>query len=224
VFSGGYDHNVNNNNRLMLRAQRSALRVPVTGLEVSGQRSARLDKMHTLAHRNRLYRDAAGVVQDTWTIGNNRVNEFRFQYARRGLSYFYNTAIPGGSDPAVNIPGFGLLRPRTLLLTSSAWSNATSFTDNFSWTIGRHDTKFGVDFNYIPNDCNVYRKLWRCVRYQRRQRHSQHRFPCLILSRLTVRACPATSFRESVTRMTRFPTSRWSFLAGLVAGPSELHF
>ncbi len=24
------------------------------------------------------------------------------------------------------------------------------FTDNFSWTIGRHNTKFGVDFNYIP--------------------------------------------------------------------------
>jgi hypothetical protein len=46
------------------------------------------------------------VVEDTWTIGNSRVNEFRFQYARRGLSYFFNTAIPGGSDPAVNIPGF----------------------------------------------------------------------------------------------------------------------
>src|SRR5205823_2458384 len=24
------------------------------------------------------------------------------------------------------------------------------FTDNFSWTIGRHNTKFGVDFNYLP--------------------------------------------------------------------------
>ena len=23
-----------------------------------------------------------------------------------GFSYFYNTKIPGGSDPAVNIPGF----------------------------------------------------------------------------------------------------------------------
>ena len=24
------------------------------------------------------------------------------------------------------------------------------FTDNFSWSIGRHDTKFGGDFNYLP--------------------------------------------------------------------------
>src|SRR5258708_2214159 len=38
-------------------------------------------------------RDVAGTAQDTWVIGANKVNEFRFQYARRGLSYFYNTSI-----------------------------------------------------------------------------------------------------------------------------------
>src|SRR5262249_44964043 len=28
----------------------------------------------------------------------------------------------------------------------------SQFRDTFSWTIGRHDTKFGVDFNYLPID------------------------------------------------------------------------
>ena len=54
------------------------------------------------------YRDVAGVVQDTMTIGNNKVNEFRFQYARRGLQYFYSDA-PGGSNVASNIAGFGFV-------------------------------------------------------------------------------------------------------------------
>jgi hypothetical protein len=77
------------------------------------------------------------------------VNEFRFQYARRGLSYFYNTAIPGGSDPAVNIPGFAYFGREPYSYIQRV-EQRYQFTDNFSWTIGRHDTKFGVDFNYIP--------------------------------------------------------------------------
>ena len=77
------------------------------------------------------------------------MNEFRFQYARRGLSYFYNTAIPGGSDPAVNIPGFAYFgrEPYSYIQRTE---QRYQFTDNFSWTVGRHDMKFGGDFNYLP--------------------------------------------------------------------------
>jgi len=91
----------------------------------------------------------AGVVQDTWSLGTNKVNEFRFQYARRGLSYFYNTAIPGGADPAVNIPGFAYFGREPYSYIQRV-ENRYQFTDNFSWTKGRHDTKFGADFNYLP--------------------------------------------------------------------------
>ena len=77
------------------------------------------------------------------------MNEFRFQYARRGLSYFYNTAIPGGAYPAVNIPGYAYFgrEPYSYIQRTE---QRYQFTDNFSWTIGHHDTKFGADFNYIP--------------------------------------------------------------------------
>ena len=72
-------------------------------------------------------------LQDTWTLGNNKVNEFRFQYARRGLSYFYNTAIPGGSDPAVNIPGFAYFGREPYSYIQRV-EQRYQFTDNFSWT------------------------------------------------------------------------------------------
>jgi hypothetical protein len=146
LYSLRIDHNVNTNNRLMLRANVSPS--TVTGVEVSGQDQPFGQNAYSRTSQQ-TYRDVAGVVQDTWTIGNNKVNEFRFQYARRGLSYFYNTQIPGGSDPAVNIPGYAYFgrEPYSYIQRTE---QRYQFTDNFSWTIGRHDTKFGVDFNYIP--------------------------------------------------------------------------
>ena len=90
-------------NRLTFRVNVSPS--TVTGIEVSGQDQPFGQNAYSRTSQQ-TYRDVAGVAQDTWTIGNTKVNEFRFQYARRGLSYFYNTKIPGGSDPAVNIPGF----------------------------------------------------------------------------------------------------------------------
>src|SRR5205807_8364672 len=51
------------------------------------------------------YHDMDITGQHTWTIGNNMVNEFRAQFARRGLRYDFSKG-PGGSNVAVNIPGF----------------------------------------------------------------------------------------------------------------------
>jgi Carboxypeptidase regulatory-like domain/TonB dependent receptor len=146
LYSLRIDHNINSNNRLMLRANVSPS--TITGIEVSGQDQPFGQNAYSRTSEQ-TYRDVAGVAQDTLTIGNNKVNEFRFQYARRGLSYFYNTAIPGGADPAVNIPGvayFGREPYSYIQRTEQRYQ----FMDNFSWTIGRHDTKFGVDFDYIP--------------------------------------------------------------------------
>ena len=89
------------------------------------------------------------IRDSTWTLGTNRVNEFRFQFARRGLDYFYNTQTPSGSDPAVNIPGYAYFGREPYSFEKRV-EKRYQFTDNFSWTIGRHNTKFGADFNYIP--------------------------------------------------------------------------
>ncbi|MBZ5678695.1 MAG: carboxypeptidase regulatory-like domain-containing protein [Acidobacteriia bacterium] len=146
LYSLRLDHNLTSANRLMLRANVSPS--TVTGIEVSGQDQPFGQNAYSRTSQQ-TYRDVAGSVQDTWTMGNTRINEFRFQYARRGLSYFYNTQIPGGSDPAVNITGlayFGREPYSYIQRTETRYQ----FIDNFSWSIGRHNTKFGADFNYLP--------------------------------------------------------------------------
>src|SRR5580698_5974779 len=146
LYSLRIDHNVSSSNRLTLRANVSPS--TVTGIEVSGQDQPFGQNAYSRTSQQ-TYRDVAGVVQDTWTIGTNKVNEFRFQYARRGLSYFYNTAIPGGSDPAVNIPGYAYFGREPYSYIQRV-EKRFQFTDNFSWNVGRHNMKFGGDLNYLP--------------------------------------------------------------------------
>src|SRR5205823_12387443 len=148
LYSFRIDHNVSNSNRLTLRANVSPS--TVTGIEVSGQDQPFGQNAYSRTSEQ-TYRDVAGVIQDSWTLGGNKLNQFTFQYARRGLSYFYNTAIPGGSDPAVNITGvayFGREPYSYIQRTEQRYQ----FADTFSWTIGQHSTKFGGDFNYVPLD------------------------------------------------------------------------
>ena len=148
LYSLRLDQNIGANHRLTFRANVSPS--TVTGIEVSGQDQPFGQNAYSRTSEQ-TYRDVTGMAQDTWTIGNNKVNEFRFQYARRGLSYFYNTHTPDGSTPAINITGvayFGREPYSYIQRTEQRYQ----FTDNFSWTIGRHNTKFGVDVNYLPLD------------------------------------------------------------------------
>ena len=146
VYSLRIDHNVSSNNRLTLRGNVSPS--TVTGIEVSGQDQPFGQNAYSRTSQQ-TFRDATGIAQDTWTLGNSKVNQFTFQYARRGLSYFYNTKIPSGADPAVNIPGFAYFgrEPYSYIQRTE---KRYQFTDNFSWSIGRHNIKFGGDFNYLP--------------------------------------------------------------------------
>jgi outer membrane receptor protein involved in Fe transport len=146
VYSLRLDHNVNANNRLSLRANVSPS--TQTGIEVSGQDQPFGQNAYSRTSQQS-FRDAAGVAQDTWTLSNNKVNQFTFQYARRGLNYFYNTKIPGGADPAVNIPGYAYFGREPYSYIQRV-ENRYQFIDNFSWTLGRHDTKFGSDFTDLP--------------------------------------------------------------------------
>ncbi|MGO8796956.1 MAG: TonB-dependent receptor domain-containing protein [Candidatus Sulfotelmatobacter sp.] len=146
VYSLRIDHNISVNNRLMMRVNVSPS--TITGIEVGGQDQPFGQNAYSRTSQQ-TFRDVAGTLQDTATIGNNKVNEFRFQYARRGLAYFYNTAIPGGSDPAVNIPGYAYFGREPYSYVQRV-EQRYQFTDNFSLTKGRHNTKFGVDVNYLP--------------------------------------------------------------------------
>jgi hypothetical protein len=148
LYSLRLDQNIGSSHRLTLRGNVSPS--TVTGIEVSGEDQPFGQNAYSRTSEQ-TYRDVAGVFQDTWAIGNNKVNEFRFQYARRGLSYFYNTKNPAGSTPGINITGYAYFgrEPYSYIQRTE---QRYQFTDNFSWTIGRHNTKFGIDVNYLPID------------------------------------------------------------------------
>ena len=146
LYSLRLDHNVSDHNGLTLRVSVSPS--TVNGIEVSGQDQPFGQNAYSRTSQQ-TYRDVAGVFQDRWVLSNNKVNEFLFQYARRGLSYFYNTAIPGGSDPAVNIPGFAYFGREPYSYIQRV-EQRYQFTDNLTWVLGQHTMKFGGDFNYIP--------------------------------------------------------------------------
>jgi hypothetical protein len=146
LYSLRLDHNISNNNRVTLHASVSPS--TVTGIEVSGQDQPFGQNAYSRTSQQ-TYRDITGIAEDTWTLGNNKINEFTFQYSRRGNAYFYNTQIPGGSDPAINITGLAYFGREPYSYVQRV-EQRYQFKDNLSWSIGRHNTKLGVDFNYIP--------------------------------------------------------------------------
>src|SRR5208282_1344962 len=145
LYSLRIDHTINSNNHLMLRANVSPS--TVTGIEVAGQDQPYGQNAASRASQQ-TYRDVTGVAEYVTILGSNKINELRFQYARRGLLYNYSSA-PGGSDPAINITGYAYFGREPYSYIQRV-EQRYQFTDNFSWTMGAHATKFGVDFNYIP--------------------------------------------------------------------------
>jgi carboxypeptidase family protein len=147
LYSLRLDHNLNNNHRLMLRSNVSPS--TVSGIQVGGEAQTLGQNAYSRTSLQ-TYRDVAGVAQETWTNGNNKVNEFRFQYARRGLLYNFSSG-PGGSSVASNIPGYAFVgrEPYSYIQRVEQRYQAS---DNFSWAFGKHNAKFGGDFNYIPVD------------------------------------------------------------------------
>src|SRR5499427_7253229 len=148
LYSLRLDHNLTSNHRITLRANVSPS--TVNGIEVNGQNQPFGQNAYSRTSQQ-TYRDVAGVFQHTWTIGSNKVNEFRFQYARRGLAYYFNQSTAAGLDPAVNIVGTAYTGREPYSFINRV-EQRYQFTDNFSWSIGRHNTKFGVDFNYLSTD------------------------------------------------------------------------
>ncbi len=146
LYSLRLDHNFTNNNRIMLAGRVSPS--DLTGIQVQAQGPQNFGQNSFSRTSTQNYHDWSFTGQDQWTIDANKVNEFRFQYARRGLLYSFSRG-PGGGNAAVNIPGFAFFGREPFSFVQRT-EQRYQVTDNFSWSKGTHNIKFGVDGNYIP--------------------------------------------------------------------------
>lgn len=94
------------------------------------------------------YHDITIMGQHTLLVGSNKVNELRFQFARHPIN-FSPTRSAGGSNAAVNIPGFAYFG-KTPFSVVDRIDYPIQLQDNFTYSRGRHTFKTGVDLRYIP--------------------------------------------------------------------------
>jgi hypothetical protein len=151
LYSLRIDHRLSTSHQLMLRGAVSPS--TITGISVAAQGPAETFGQNGYSRTSeQTYRDASITAQETWMAANNKVNEFRFQYARRGLLYKYSSG-PGGSGVGVNIPGYAFIG-REPFSPVDRTEERYQFTDNFSWSVGNHAIKFGADINHLPLSAN----------------------------------------------------------------------
>jgi hypothetical protein len=144
LWSLKLDHNWNARNTSFLRVSVSPS--TITGIEVNAENQnfgqnagSRTSEQQT--------RDIAVVGQHTTTIGNDKFNELRFQFARRGVHYGYSP-LPGGSAAAMNVTGYAFFG-REPFSTEDRTEYRYEWTDDLTWTKGAHTFKFGVDTNLL---------------------------------------------------------------------------
>jgi outer membrane receptor protein involved in Fe transport len=144
LWSLRLDHIWNTTNSSFIRANVSPS--TITGIEVNAENQnfgqnagSRTSEQQT--------RDLAIIGQHTTSISSTLFNEFRFQFARRGLHYGFSP-LPGGDLPAVNITGFAFFG-REPFSTEDRIEKRYEWTDNLTWIKGSHTLKFGGDTNLI---------------------------------------------------------------------------
>lgn len=146
VITARLDHKFNSNHSGMLRANVSPS--TVTGLQVQGQ-NQNFGQNAFSRTAIQQFRDFAITAQETATLGNNKINELRFQYAYRGLLFNFNQNTPDGPNVAVNIEGYAFIgrEPFSFIRRTE---QRYQVADNFSIIKGTHNFKFGADFNRLP--------------------------------------------------------------------------
>jgi hypothetical protein len=144
LWSARLDHLWNQRNTSFVRANVSPSLI--TGIQVNAQNQNFGQNAGSRTSLDQV-RDLAIVGEHTTAIGDNRFNEIRYQFARRGLHYGFSQ-LPGGSNIAVNIPGFAFFG-REPFSTVDRIERRNQWTDNFTWIKGRHTLKFGGDANLI---------------------------------------------------------------------------
>jgi len=144
LWSARLDHNWNANNRSFLRVGVSPSLV--TGLPSTSQNQVFGQNSGSRAGYNQS-RDLNITFQHDTVTSDSAVNQFRFQYARRGLHFGFSQ-LPGGDQIGVNIPGSAYFG-REPYSTVDRIERRTQFTDTIAKTMGRHTIKFGADVNLI---------------------------------------------------------------------------
>jgi hypothetical protein len=145
VYSLRLDHKFGANNSILVRGALSPS--DVTGIQVNAQNQDFGQNAFSRTSTQN-YHDGSIGVQDTWILGNNKINEARYQYSRRGLLYNFSRA-PGGGDVAINIPGFAFFGREPFSFVDRV-EQRHQISDNFSLIKGRHSFKFGADINHLP--------------------------------------------------------------------------
>jgi len=145
VYSLRLDHKFSGSNSLMVRGALSPS--DVTGIQVNAQNQDFGQNAFSRTSTQN-YHDGSIGVQDTWILGDNKINEARYQYSRRGLLYNFSRG-PGGGDVAVNIPGVAFFGREPFSFVNRV-EQRHQISDNFSLIKGRHSFKFGADINHLP--------------------------------------------------------------------------
>ena len=145
VYSLRLDHKLNDKQQLLLRANVSPSYL--TGIQESAANQNLGENSFSRTATQR-YHDVAILGQHTFLLSPNKINELRIQFARHPIR-FANSPSAGGSSAAVNIPGFAYFG-KTPFSVVDRIEDQTQIQDNFTYTVGRHTFKTGVDLRYIP--------------------------------------------------------------------------
>jgi hypothetical protein len=144
LWSARLDQRWNNHNT-------SFVRVGVSPSQVTGIQSTSQNQVFGQNAGSRVgeshYRDFNVTFQHDTILNDTNFNEFRFQFARRGLHFGYSP-LDGGSDLGVNIPGYAYFG-REPYSTVDRIERRTQLSDNYTIAHGRHTFKFGADYNLI---------------------------------------------------------------------------
>jgi len=144
LWSLRLDQNWNANNHSFLRVGVSPSLV--TGLPSTSQNQVFGQNSGSRAGYNQS-RDLNITFQHDTVTSDSAVNQFRFQFARRGLHFGFSQ-LPGGDQIGVNVLGFAYFG-REPYSTVDRIERRYEFTDTIAKSIGRHTFKFGTDFNLI---------------------------------------------------------------------------
>jgi hypothetical protein len=144
LWSARLDHVWNTKNNSFLRV--GVAPSYTTGIQTTAQNQVFGQNAGSRVGVNWLH-DVNATFQHTTIASDTIFNEFRFQFARRS-NYFGFSNLPGGSELGVNIPGYAYFG-REPYSTVNRVEKRFQFTDNVTWTKGRHTFKFGADANII---------------------------------------------------------------------------
>src|SRR6267378_4340873 len=144
LWSARLDHHWDNRNNSFLRVGVSPSLV--TGLPSTSQNQVFGQNSGSRAGLSQT-RDLNFTFQHDTIVSDTAFNEFRMQIARRGVHFGFSQ-LPGGSNIAVNIPGYAYFG-REPYSPVDRIERRFEFTDNVTLVRGKHTFKMGGDFNLI---------------------------------------------------------------------------